>query len=139
MPIYDYNCKKCGEFESIERISDTWTICPTCGKRAKRIISLGGTAVNMTNEDALHVRQSAEILLNKETAPTDPRPHVRDLANNPTRSNLKRYLKVEGLRYAENEGGAPPRYRKPEGRDRGAITKELLEKHRARTAIEVRS
>ena len=137
-PIYDYACKKCGIFESIERISDTWTNCPTCGKYSNRIISMGKSAVNTANEDALHVRQSAAALLNKETAAKDPRPHVRDLANHPTRTNLKRYLKAEGLRYAENEGGAPPRYRKPEGRDRGQIAKELYEKHRERNAIEVR-
>jgi len=136
MPIYDYECKKCGVFESIERINDTWTSCPTCGKNSKRIISMGG--VNIVNEDVLHVRQSAEALLDKESAARDPRPHARDLAKNPTRSNLKRYLKAEGLRYAENEGGAPPRYRRPEGPDSKAITNDLYKKHREREAIEIR-
>ena len=137
MPVYDYSCRKCGIFEQLAKVNEVWASCPSCGKNSKRIISIGKSAVNMANEDVLHVRQSADILLNKETAANDPRPHARALANNPTRTNLKNYLKAEGLRYAENEGGAPPRYRKPEGRDREAITGELYQKHRERSAIEV--
>lgn len=138
MPIYDYECRDCGRFEAITTVDDTRILCPTCKKKAKRIISLGRNAVNMSNEDALHIRQSADILLDKERAAKDPRAHVRDLANNPNRTNLKKYLKAEGLRYVENEGGAPPRYRRPEGRDSGSITSELYQKHRERSKVEIR-
>ena len=38
MPLYDYDCKKCGnEFESIEKFNSKGAICPDCGYIAKRV------------------------------------------------------------------------------------------------------
>jgi len=40
MPIYEYQCKQCGEFEVTQRITETpLTICPTCGSAIHRLIS----------------------------------------------------------------------------------------------------
>lgn len=41
MPIYEYRCLKCkNEFEAMQKFSDTpLGTCPTCGGRAKRLIS----------------------------------------------------------------------------------------------------
>lgn len=41
MPIYEYRCMKCNnEFEAMQKFSDApLGKCPTCGGRAKRLIS----------------------------------------------------------------------------------------------------
>ena len=40
MPIYEYRCEKCGEFEVSQRITEAalqW--CPTCKRKVRRLIS----------------------------------------------------------------------------------------------------
>ncbi|HKV54254.1 MAG TPA: zinc ribbon domain-containing protein, partial [Candidatus Binataceae bacterium] len=40
MPIYEYNCKKCGVFEATQRITESpLGKCPTCGGKVSRLIS----------------------------------------------------------------------------------------------------
>jgi len=40
MPIYEYQCQKCGTFEVTQRITESpLTRCPTCRSRVKRLIS----------------------------------------------------------------------------------------------------
>jgi len=40
MPIYEYQCKKCGEFELMQRITDApLTRCPTCRGKVTKLIS----------------------------------------------------------------------------------------------------
>ncbi|HXJ35346.1 MAG TPA: zinc ribbon domain-containing protein [Candidatus Eisenbacteria bacterium] len=40
MPIYEYECGKCGVFEHSQRITDAaLTKCPTCRRKVRRIIS----------------------------------------------------------------------------------------------------
>jgi putative FmdB family regulatory protein len=40
MPIYEYRCRKCGEFEVTQRITDTaLTRCPTCRGKVTKLIS----------------------------------------------------------------------------------------------------
>jgi putative FmdB family regulatory protein len=40
MPIYEYECGKCGVFETSQRISAAaLTKCPTCRRKVRRLIS----------------------------------------------------------------------------------------------------
>ena len=40
MPIYEYRCRKCGEFEVTQRITDSaLTRCPTCRGKVTKLIS----------------------------------------------------------------------------------------------------
>ena len=40
MPIYEYACKKCGEFEVTQRITeDPLKKCPRCGRKVTKLIS----------------------------------------------------------------------------------------------------
>jgi len=40
MPIYEYRCEKCGDFEQMQRITDPpLERCPTCQRRIRRLIS----------------------------------------------------------------------------------------------------
>ena len=41
MPIYMYNCSKCGDFETEQRITDArLKKCPTCRSKVKKLIAL---------------------------------------------------------------------------------------------------
>jgi putative FmdB family regulatory protein len=40
MPIYEYTCKRCGNFEVMQRMSeDPLKKCPTCGTKVSKLIS----------------------------------------------------------------------------------------------------
>ena len=40
MPIYEYRCSKCGEFEVMQRITDRpLTRCPNCQSKVTKLIS----------------------------------------------------------------------------------------------------
>ena len=40
MPIYEYTCKKCGDFDIVQRITeDPLKKCPTCGAKVTKLIS----------------------------------------------------------------------------------------------------
>ncbi len=40
MPIYEYRCEKCGEFEVTRKITaEPLDVCPTCGQGVKKLIS----------------------------------------------------------------------------------------------------
>jgi putative FmdB family regulatory protein len=40
MPIYEYHCSKCGDFETMQRMSDQpLTTCPTCRRKVTKLIS----------------------------------------------------------------------------------------------------
>lgn len=40
MPIYEYHCTKCGDFEVMQRISDKeLRTCPTCRRKVTKLIS----------------------------------------------------------------------------------------------------
>jgi putative FmdB family regulatory protein len=40
MPIYEYQCQKCGTFEVTQRITENpLTKCPSCKSRVKKLIS----------------------------------------------------------------------------------------------------
>jgi putative FmdB family regulatory protein len=40
MPIYEYHCAKCGDFEVMQKISDKpLTNCPTCRRKVNKLIS----------------------------------------------------------------------------------------------------
>jgi len=40
MPIYEYNCCKCGDFEAMQRMSDKpLRQCPTCRGKVTKLIS----------------------------------------------------------------------------------------------------
>lgn len=40
MPIYEYHCSRCGDFEAMQKMSDKpLTQCPTCRRKVTKLIS----------------------------------------------------------------------------------------------------
>jgi hypothetical protein len=139
MIIADFECqnRRCRKREDDVLIENhVWyKTCPICGYESKRIPSIG--RVNMANDDAVYIREAAKVLLDPDTARNSDKRHVRELAENPTRSNLNRYLKTEGLRYAENEKGAPPIYQRPAKVDMTKAKQEAYESYKKDRALTV--
>ena len=72
MPIYEYQCEKCGTFEATQRITDKpLTKCPTCKAKVKKLISntsfqLKGTGWYIT--DYARKGQNGEVKSDAKTA-----------------------------------------------------------------------
>lgn len=40
VPLYEYQCGKCGRFELIQKFSDApLSVCPTCGQEVQKLLS----------------------------------------------------------------------------------------------------
>jgi putative FmdB family regulatory protein len=40
VPLYEYQCPRCGRFELIKKFSDApLTVCPTCGSEIQKLLS----------------------------------------------------------------------------------------------------
>jgi len=49
MPLYEYECEKCGVFEKMQKFSDApLTTCPECGSKVHRLISSSGVVFKGT-------------------------------------------------------------------------------------------
>ena len=133
LKLFDYECDNCGTI--VERLVETDNEIRKrchCGCMPKRIISFGRSATSDT-----WTRDSANALLDMEVARKSKDPVERELAVNPNRENLERYMRARGLRFAENEKGAPPVYRRPPEPDLKEVADKLYKQHRERTRIEL--
>lgn len=54
MPVYDYECARCGTFEAVRRIAerDDPASCPDCGEIAGRV-TIGAPTVGGSGKDSL--------------------------------------------------------------------------------------
>jgi putative FmdB family regulatory protein len=40
VPLYEYQCEKCGRFEIIQKFADApLAVCPTCGREVQKLLS----------------------------------------------------------------------------------------------------
>jgi putative FmdB family regulatory protein len=94
MPIYEYRCEHCGDFEEMQRITDPpLSRCPTCKRKVRRLISntsfqLKGTGWYVTD----YARSGSGNGSKKEAAGSD------------TKSETKSESKSEGKSEAKSEG-----------------------------------
>ena len=93
MPLYDYQCPKCGVFEALRGISDKVIKCE-CGQDAKRIV--GASPVCCFNDDGEWIRSVREVVDKDNKSPA-----TQEFLKNPTRSNYKAWMKSEGIRHLE--------------------------------------
>lgn len=124
MPIYDYECSKCGKIrERFANMDTRYLKCPKCGGNSKRIISAAG--VYTGNDDATWLKSVREVV-GSETR--EGRAFLKD----PSRSNYKRWMNKKGLRPLEsNEPMKPP------PPDMTGIQRKVLENWQKRNRIEV--
>lgn len=129
MPIFDFECDKCGFIE--ERILFTdecnrdWQC--SCGGVLKRIFTASGQY--RPNEDTPWIRTVADVIERDSTNKHDQ----RFLQSNQTRADLKRWQKGRGLRHLE-PGEGPS---KPEPFNEKRHTDKVMEKRIERNRLEI--
>lgn len=130
MPLYDYSCSRCGRiYELLFKIADRphAVNCHVCGGFALRRIAVSG--VHCANDDAPWVRTVVDVVDKKSQNPA-----TREFIKNPTRSNLDRHLKANGLRHAdkgEKFGKVGPAF------DVDRHTEKLVKYRREKNAIRI--
>ena len=124
MPIYEAECQACNhQFETIANV-DEEIECPLCGFSCKRLIGVPG--VNIFNNDAAWIKSVTEVVDKEGGA------HCQRFLKDPTRENMREWMKKEGIRHYE--AGEPI---KPSQPDMSRVHREVLDKHRARNRIVV--
>jgi putative FmdB family regulatory protein len=128
MPIYDYECERCGYIEEYfanihEVIS--YRFCPKCHLPAgmHRIISVGNSAY-LGNQDAPWLKSCAEIMGDS--------PVEEEFKRHPTRDNLRRFMREKNLRHLER--GEPKRQYVG---DISSVKHKMIKRHRERMRIEI--
>ena len=104
-PIYDFQCSNqdCNHVaERVVRLDTEAIECPVCGHEAAKVFSPMGACA--FNQDAAWIRSVLEVV-SKDSA----KPHTREFLKNPTRENMKRWMKAEGIRHLEN-GEKPAKF-----------------------------
>ena len=129
MPIYDFECDKCGRVEeqimTIKEHDELGYSCK-CGGTMESIVSCG--TMYCSNEDAPWVRSVTEVV-DKDGDAHDK----RFMASGKTRTDLKDWMKSKGLRHME-PGEKPGR---PAPVDQARIGKKLWARHVQRNRIEM--
>jgi putative FmdB family regulatory protein len=71
MPIYEYTCKKCGEFEVMQRITEpSLRKCPTCKGKVERLLSRSSFVLKGSGWYATdYARKGTGSAESKETTP----------------------------------------------------------------------
>jgi len=94
--LWDFECKDCGIFEDIVESGETTVTCK-CGKIADRIFTPSGMFIG--NQDADWIKSVVDVVVKD-----DKSPHVQEFIRNPTRDNMNRWMKKEGLRHCDTGG-----------------------------------
>ena len=99
MPIYEYACKKCGEFEVTQRITeDPLKKCPSCGRKVTKLISQSAFHLKgsgwyatdygkngKTKSDSSDTKETKDTKTNKKDSPASASSSSRsDKSSKPT-------------------------------------------------------
>lgn len=98
MPIYDFECSNpdCKRVaEHVVGLNTTTVACPSCGSEASKVFSPMGAGA--FNQDAAWIRSVLEVVA-KDSA----KPHTREFLKSPTRENMQRWMRAEGIRHLED-------------------------------------
>ena len=127
MPVYDFECEKCGNISEhimSVNLSGYNVDCPKCSGMAHKIISASGAFC--ANEDAAWIRSVREVV-DKEGGVASQR-FLRD----PTRVNYKRWMKDTGIRPLESGES-----RRPAPTDEKKLTREVMRMRQKRNKITI--
>jgi putative FmdB family regulatory protein len=97
MPIYEYRCEQCGDFEQSQRISDPpLSRCPKCRRKVRRLISntsfqLKGSGWYVTD----YGRSGSKNGGPKDTAGTDSTSESKPESKSETKTETKSETKAE--------------------------------------------
>ena len=94
--IFDYECEECGYvFEQMIHHNEADPLCEQCGGETKRLVSYG--AASIQGEEAAWINTVKDVIARDTKDPT-----ARKFLAEPTRTNLKSWMKTNNLRHLEN-------------------------------------
>ena len=95
--LYDYQCHDCKQIVEVftKADDDTPQYCPVCASPMHRILSWGGA--NVFREEAPWVETVKDVIAKDSKDPT-----AQAFLADPTRTNLKRWMKANNLRHLES-------------------------------------
>lgn len=75
MPLYEYRCNPCGDFEALRSLSQYNALmnCPECDRPATKILSAPNINLNSGSLSAIASQSSEPRLVTKQHEPTKPR------------------------------------------------------------------
>ncbi|MBD1920817.1 zinc ribbon domain-containing protein [Microcoleus sp. FACHB-831] len=84
MPIYDFRCETCGDFEEWRSMSESSNpmVCPSCDRFAKRIYSTAGL-IQTPRSLSRRIEQSAEPKLVQRSQEPKPQKHHNNNCGRP--------------------------------------------------------
>jgi putative FmdB family regulatory protein len=109
MPIYEYRCEKCGDFELTQRISDPPAQrCPKCRRKVRRLISstsfqLKGSGWYVTDYARAGKKKGGDAAANG--TPAGGTSETKPAAKSETKSEAKTATKSSGSGAAAGSGG----------------------------------
>lgn len=130
MPLYNFKCTVCSEvFEGVVGINERRAPCHCGGVGRKMFTPSLATTPNSYPAWAASIR---------DVVSKDPsKPHCQEFLKNPSRENLERWKKVEGVRNLEpGESQAEP---KPTRKLSPESKRKILKKMAAEKRVEVKS
>lgn len=131
MPIYDFECTNpdCKNVsEHVVNLGTSEVSCPACGSPAAKIFSPMGAGT--FNEDAAWIRSVLEVVAKDST-----KPYTQEFLRRPTRANMQRWMRAEGIRHVE-DGEKPARF--DHDADHRRRTEYAERRHFERKSITVR-
>ena len=84
MPLYEYRCHNCGDFEVMRSLSEynAPMLCPECNALAVKILSVPNINLNSGSLSAIAKRNSAEPRLVKQEPKEPTKPRYQTLKDN---------------------------------------------------------
>lgn len=75
MPLYDFRCDPCGEFDAWQTLAelDQPMPCPTCQTAAKRLLSAPNISLSSSKLRAMDRQASEPRIVKRDRIPTPPR------------------------------------------------------------------
>lgn len=134
MPIllFDYECPSCQVIEEhMVAVHDEAVICEKCGAVMTKVFVSAGSRLP---DDAAWIKTVLEVVAKDST-----KPHTREFLKNPTRENMRRWMKAEGIRHLE-PGEAEHNKRRKAENDAAASQRRvdfMMRRHQERKALTV--
>lgn len=99
--LFDYECPQCQTIEEhMVAAHDEVVSCEKCGAVMAKVFVSAGSRLP---DDAAWIKTVLEVVAKDSTKPA-----TREFLRNPTRENMRRWMKAEGVRHLE-DGEKPAR------------------------------
>lgn len=130
--IFDYECPQCQVIEEhYVSAHDEAVTCEKCGIPMTKVFISAGSRMP---DDAAWIKSVLDVVAKDST-----KPHTREFLKNPTRENMKKWMKGEGIRHLEPGEAEQSKRRKAEDevRDSKRRVDFMMKRRMERNALTV--